>query len=332
MWLTLRRFREKQEGMRASAFLGLSAVVAVGITAGCNVDSAAVTDDVTATQYMTILEFPNGENEGAWYDINSKLDQEFRDICGDTFCGGDYSNLTPLTFSCSVSTKAGTVHECAYTFAGSLTSVDPKTSVIGIDAPTFECRIHPKTTASKLIKLLSSSNDALHEPLPGGAGSIYDELVDCFQHPINKTPVTFSSEPNRTYVAAVDYYATAANQTKWRNAQSALQLGFDNICGDTFCGSDYGDLQSLEFQCSVTKSTGNVKECEWIFGGSYSVVATKGGALNETDQTWRCKVPVKGSITQLVNVLTAPGTDSAIRRPLPGGTATAYDALGGCLP
>jgi hypothetical protein len=104
------------------------------------------------------------------------------------------------------------------------------------------------------------------------------------------------------------------------------------VCGDTFCGSDFGDLQSLALVCSVTKSTGNVKSCSWIFGGSYMLPA-RNGAEDVTSKSFACNVPVKGTLSQLITVLTAtdPTTD-AIRRPLPGTTTTAYDALGGCLP
>jgi hypothetical protein len=39
-----------------------------------------------------------------------------------------------------------------------------------------------------------------------------------------------------------------------------------------------------------------------------------------------------GTISQLIDVITAPGTEDAIHRPLPGTTGVAYDALLGCLP
>jgi hypothetical protein len=39
-----------------------------------------------------------------------------------------------------------------------------------------------------------------------------------------------------------------------------------------------------------------------------------------------------GTLSQLISVWTAAGTDDPIQRPLPGVTTSAYDALGGCLP
>ncbi len=83
--------------------------------------------------------------------------------------------------------------------------------------------------------------------------------------------------------------------------------------------------------CSVTQSTGNLKDCEWIFAGSYSTIG-KAGALAEVSRSFHCKLPVKGTLAQLVTTLTGAGTGDPIQRPLPGETSSAYDALGGCLP
>ncbi len=305
-------------------------MIALALT-GC-IESGATEkeQDVGSTQYVELSDF-SGIDQGAWFDLVGKLGTEFGQVCGDTFCEGDYANLTPLSLSCSVTSKLGSVHDCAWTFAGSLTEVDPTTSAIAVDAPTFECHVHPKTTAHKLIELWSNSADAIHEPLPGTTGSYFDELVDCFQHPIGHTPITVSTSATPTYVSASDYYTTAANQAKWAAAKAALKAGFDNICGDTYCGSDFGDLQSLDLTCSITKSSGNVKACAWVFGGSYSLPATS-GALSVTSKSFNCGLPVHGTLSQLISTLTAAGTTDPIQRPLPGATTSAYDALGGCLP
>jgi hypothetical protein len=310
------------------------AAAALLASAGCVASDPSAEQDQAAgvTQYLHIADFA-GIDQGAWFDLRSKLNGAFADVCGDTFCEGDYANLTPLTFDCSVTSKLGTVHDCAWTFAGSLAAVDPTSSVISVDAPTFECHVHPKTTAPKLLALLAAAADPLHQALPGTTASLYDALGDCFQHPIGHTPVTFTTSPSPTYVDATAYYTSAAGQARWQAAKAALKLGFDNICGDTFCGSDFGDLQSLDLVCSVTRSTGNVKDCAWSFAGSYSVTATN-GALVETSKPFRCGLPVKGTLAQLIATVTATGTEDALHRVLPGQTAVAYDLLAqsGCLP
>ncbi|HEY4240821.1 MAG TPA: hypothetical protein VGM88_13455 [Kofleriaceae bacterium] len=280
----------------------------------------------TSTTYVRIQYGPGGD-EGAWYDINDKLRTAFDNVCGDTFCEGDYSNITPLTIACSVTSIRGDIHDCAWTFAASQAGVDSTSSVISVNAPTFTCHMKPATTGKKLIATLEASTDIIHEPLPG-IGSIYQGLGDCFQHPDGVTPVTATYTFPEKYVSADEYYSTPANQAKWRTAVGNIVDGFNNICGDTFCGSDYSDLWHLQLECSVTKSTGNVKSCDWIFGGSFSDLAAN-GAITENLHTWTCPFTVGGTLSQLITTWT---TGDAIQNPLPGKTTSAYDALGGCLP
>ena len=103
------------------------------------------------------------------------------------------------------------------------------------------------------------------------------------------------------------------------------------VCGDTFCSSDYSDLQSMQLACAITKSTGNVKGCTWAFAGSFTTVATS-GELALTSKAWQCPVAVKGTIAQLIAAETSTtDTDDGVHRVLPGGI-DAYDSISGCLP
>jgi len=303
-------------------------VALTGCALGLDDPDTSDEQEAGTTQYVSIVDFA-GTDQGAWFDLGDKLRSEFLGSCGTSACTGAYGNFTPLTLSCSVTSKLGTVHDCAWTFAASKVAVDGATAKISVDAPTFECHIKPKTTAKKLIALLAGADDALGTPLPGTT-SLADSLPGCFANPIGSTPVAATSAT--TYVEASAYYASTAGQQRWRDAQAALVLGFDNICGDTFCGSDFGDLRSLDFACAITKSTGNIKGCAWTFGGSFATVTATTGALVETSKSFTCPVAVHGTLSDLITALTVPGTEDAIHRPLPGGTATAYDALGGCLP
>ena len=133
----------------------------------------------SATQYVNITDF-SSIDQGAWFDAIGKLNGEF---------AAAYAGYTPLTFYCSVSSKEGSVKDCAWTFAASNAGVDPTSAALAFDVPTFQCHIHPKTTATKLVALLESSSDAIHETLPGTT-SIADALAGCFADPIGATPVT----------------------------------------------------------------------------------------------------------------------------------------------
>src|SRR6185437_1667328 len=129
-----------------------------------------------------------------------------------------------------------------------------------------------------------------------------------------------------TYVEASAYYATAANQAKWAAAYAELKRGFDAVCGDTFCSSDFSDLQSMQLACAITKSTGNIKGCTWAFAGSFATVAAS-GELAITSQSWQCPIAVKGTIAQMIAALTSTtDTNDGVHRVLPGG-AIAYDSI-----
>jgi hypothetical protein len=305
--------------------------------AGCMAEGGGLDGDQTEqdvkTTYVDILDFAKTD-QGQWYDLIHNLNHEFDQVCGDTFCEGDYANIQPLTFSCSVSSKAGSVHDCAWTFAAAQVDVDPRTAAIVVDAPTYQCHVKMKTTATKLVQILAGA-DPLHAALPGAPAetpSIYDQLGDCFDHPIGQTPGTFAQTGALSYVSARDYYSSATWIDRWYATTAALKDGFDRVCGDTFCSGDFGDLQAMDFTCAITKSTGNVKSCEWTFGGSWHLVAENSGTQQITASTFKCPVTMKGTLSQFIGVITAPGTDEPINRPLPGMTTTAYDALLGCLP
>jgi hypothetical protein len=300
----------------------------VALAAGACVDPGAATTsesgDVSGTAYMDLFDFGKID-QGAWADTIAKLNAEY---------SATTDAYVPLTFACSVTTKIGDVHDCAWTFASSQLAVAATTAAIDTNTPTYQCHIQAKTTAVKLVALLSSSADALHAPLPGAA-SIADQLAGCFDHPVGATPIASGATSPETYVAASAYYTAAASRAKWATAQAALLAGFNNICGDTFCSSDYSDLQSLDFECAVTKSTGNVKSCAWVFAGSVHDVNATTGAVGETSQGFRCTVAIKGTLPQLITTLTGAqpaGSPDPIDRALPGETTSAYDALGGCLP
>jgi hypothetical protein len=295
----------------------------VALTSACALDGTTAEDgeSATSTQYVDILDF-SGVDQGAFYDVRSKLDGEL--------ASAGYAGITSLGLACSVTSKVGNVHDCVWTFAGVATAVDPATSKIATSAPSYQCHFHPRTTGPKLVALLAGSSDALHETLPGTTASFADGLPACFANPIGAAPFTVTPSTSPTYVEASDYYTSATYRAEWAKAKAALKLGFDHVCGDTFCGGDYGNMQSLAFVCSVTKSTGNVKECAWVFEGSYAM-PSKTGAEVVNVKSWRCEVPVKGTVSQLVSVVNSNTSDDVLRRALPGGTATAYDALLNCL-
>ena len=116
----------------------------------------------------------------AWYALRAGLELGFEEICGDTFCEGDYSNLTPLRFECSVQLQTGRMGACSWSFAASSEEIDPRSGQLAIDVPAWSCAIPlaPGVTMPQLLAALAG-DEPLHATLPGGSGSIYDALGDC---------------------------------------------------------------------------------------------------------------------------------------------------------
>jgi hypothetical protein len=116
----------------------------------------------------------------AWLELRSNLRQNFDDICGDTFCEGDYSNIQPLRFQCSVHSNTGVVGQCVWVFAASNEEIASSTGAVGVQAQTWSC-VSPLASGTTITALLTalSGPQPLYAPLPGTPQSIYDGLMDC---------------------------------------------------------------------------------------------------------------------------------------------------------
>lgn len=116
----------------------------------------------------------------AWYTLLANLRRNFDDICGDTFCEGDWSNIQALRMRCSVETGDGQIGRCVWIFAASNEEVDAPTGRILVDTRTWRCRapIVRGTTLPELLTALAG-DEPLYAALPHGGGSIYDGLIDC---------------------------------------------------------------------------------------------------------------------------------------------------------
>ena len=318
--------------------LPVVALSVLALAAGCSSnagdDSGTSEDEVSKTTYVDIGDYWKSEaDQNAWFSLRDKIKKEFDNVCGDTFCGGDYSNLTSLGFTCAVSSARGSVHECVWTFGGSSHLVNGGTGTVEASVATFQCRVAPKTSARQLLATLSAAGaeQSIHRALPGGAASLYDVIGECFQHPVGASPI--SQGTGTTYVDAIDSYDAGTEVDAFFSAGGALRSGFDNVCGDTFCEGDYSNLEALRLACSVRSTTGTLRSCKWLFAGSYNDIDSKTGAITVHAKTYQCALPVRGTANQLSSVLNAPSAngDDAIHRALPGSTKSAYDVLVNCL-
>jgi len=142
---------------------------------------AAVSPTAQAATYIDASSyFTRDQDFEAWHVLRSGLERNFDDVCGDTFCEGDYSNLQTLRYQCSVNAASGRIGTCLWVFAGSNEEIDPATGRIRVDAKAWRCRtpLASRTTIEELLAALRG-DEPLHATLPGTDRSIYDGLGDC---------------------------------------------------------------------------------------------------------------------------------------------------------
>ena len=140
-----------------------------------------------------------------------------------------------------------------------------------------------------------------------------------------------ATSPAGTYDDAIDHLSDA-DLARFTTLRTKLASSFDDICGDTYCGGDYNEIEPLELTCSITVATGAVKQCAYVFGGTYATLNDKTGTVTSHAKTFTCKFTVNGTMTTLLDTLMAANVTDPLQTALPGATTTIYDALGGCLP
>jgi len=307
-----------------SSVLALSSVL---FACGAEEEAASQEDDATSarTQYVDIGQFVKDADYEAWSAARRGLEQGFDNICGDTFCGGDWSNLYSLGFTCSVSSKVGKVRECLWTFAGSQEQVDGQTGAISSSIGFFECRMKPTGNASALVNAFGA--DPLHAQLPGLQGEVYDQLYDCFENAIGAQPLPEYTEG--TYADVLDVVQGDVYEQFFTATHNAHQA-FDDVCGDTFCEGEYTNLQSLRLRCSQNDQ-GALGECLWTIAGSDTRIDSRGW-LKSTGAPFSCKIPVSGTAADLAAALSPEDNGTPLfERKLPGSNESLNDALGRCL-
>lgn len=116
-----------------------------------------------------------------WLNLVVGLRRDFDQICGDTFCEGDFSNIQSLRYQCSVELATGMIGMCAWTFAASNEAIDPATGRIQIVQRRFwRCRspLAPRTSIGEFIQALQVEQP-LYAPLPHTTRSLMDGLIGC---------------------------------------------------------------------------------------------------------------------------------------------------------
>ncbi len=134
----------------------------------------------TGTVYRDLAEqlWEVDADQGAqWSQVERALARSFDDVCGDTFCEGDYNNIALLDFSCAARATTGRVRTCRATFGLAATQVSAR-GALSTNTTTRTCDVSVHAPRAALLSALSGP-EPLRASLPGKTSSIYDALVDC---------------------------------------------------------------------------------------------------------------------------------------------------------
>ncbi len=112
-----------------------------------------------------------------WTVTKRRLNERFEDVCGDSFCEGDYSDIAGLGLSCAVEQTTDRVAKCTWSFAAADTAVDSRGHLTA-GTKLMTCPIAIDASAAELTLALAV-DDPLQAQLPGQNTSFYDALVGC---------------------------------------------------------------------------------------------------------------------------------------------------------
>lgn len=135
--------------------------------------------------------------------------------------------------------------------------------------------------------------------------------------------------PDR-YVDATNWPASEAGMERFLEAEARLKAGFDKVCGDTFCEGDFANLRPMQLSCSVDSTKGTLKQCLWVFAGSYATVNAKSGAVQVTAKTFKCKF-LLAKDTPVESFYELTKGEDPLHAKLPMTHVSIYDGLPGCL-
>lgn len=136
---------------------------------------------VAGPAFVDLVDYPRREaNWDRFHDLQWRLQRGFDQICGDTVCEGEYSDVQALRLRCSVDAARGTLAQCRWAFAASDLQVDGENGQLQARQPTWLCTLPlaPGTTVEAFFAALAG-RDPLRAPLPGTGGSIFEGLFDC---------------------------------------------------------------------------------------------------------------------------------------------------------
>ena len=140
-----------------------------------------------ASNVLARRRHPLLEGVGGFAASQYSLATQFNAVCGDTFCAGDFSNLQPLSLTCSVAVQTSQVGQCLWVFAGSYATIEGLSGKVNVHQRVIACDLGFKGSAAELGDFLASAADGgasgdrgLREvKIPGHGLTLMDILAKC---------------------------------------------------------------------------------------------------------------------------------------------------------
>ena len=135
-----------------------------------------------AATYVEMQDYlPTWQEQDAWWNTRYALKREFDDVCGDTFCSGEYTNIEALNYRCSVNASTGIIGECVWVFAASEEDVDPSSGKVVVKPRIWQCvsPLAPSTSAQELAAALAGNSNPMQVTLPRTRTNLHESLSDC---------------------------------------------------------------------------------------------------------------------------------------------------------
>lgn len=132
----------------------------------------------TGTAYQELVDYLNETSDFfPWWQARKRINKAFDDACADTFCEGDYTDISGLGLACAVDKANLKVSACTWSFVGNYSTVTTKGKV-SAHPKKFVCTVPVDAPVDAFVSTLSGA-DPLHVLLPGKPTSLNDALANC---------------------------------------------------------------------------------------------------------------------------------------------------------
>lgn len=145
--------------------------------------------NLTLTSYLLEKSSETSLTYSSFRSAERSLAVQFDEICGDSFCEGEYSNIISVNFECLVRDDA-LVNQCQWHFFAYEDAVDEETGSLQRREQSFHCAVPFNGSIGELARFLAvvasngaSRNTFFDTMIPGPQPqTLYASLSRCFSN------------------------------------------------------------------------------------------------------------------------------------------------------